>query len=50
VSGADSTEIRLGLISSGISIGVLPGIMGDHAPDPVRVFPEPVAYASAKGR
>jgi DNA-binding transcriptional LysR family regulator len=46
VSRADSTEMALGLISSGMGVGVLPCIMGDHAPDLVRVFAEPVAYAS----
>jgi DNA-binding transcriptional LysR family regulator len=46
VSRADSTEMALGLISSGMGVGVLPCIMGDHLPDLVRVFPEPVAYAS----
>jgi DNA-binding transcriptional LysR family regulator len=46
VSRADSTEMALGLISTGMGVGVLPCIMGDHAPDLVRVFPEPVAYAS----
>jgi DNA-binding transcriptional LysR family regulator len=46
VTRADSTEMALGLISSGMGVGVLPCIMGDHAPDLVRVFAEPVAYAS----
>lgn len=39
----DSTEMALGLVSSGAGIGVLSCPAGDASSDLVRVFPEPVA-------
>lgn len=41
----DSTEMAVTFTTAGTGIGVLPCMAGDSAPDLVRVFPEPVAFA-----
>jgi DNA-binding transcriptional LysR family regulator len=42
---ADGTEMATSLVAAGSGIGVLPAFSGDHSPELIRVFAEPIAFA-----
>ena len=42
---ADGTEMATSLVAAGSGIGVLPAFSGDHSPELIRVFTDPIAFA-----